>query len=192
MNGNMLSLDPAGRTWTNGYTNGAGIYTRDTFWIVGDSGNIAQFGQNDTVFAKDIYANVAGTPSDERLKTNIEVCKISALSLISRLDFKSFDWIESGAHEKVGLIAQEVEKIDPSLVSENQEVKNINPTRLLWYCVKAIQELAGSAGVSAPQIMAMAADAQEPDMTLDEKKAWIKAVREKYKPIKAEPIKILI
>ena len=193
MNGNMLSLDPAGRTWTNGYTNGAGIYTRDTFWIVGDSGNIAQFGQNDTVFAKDIYANVAGTPSDERLKTNIKGCEINALSLIKRLDFKAFDWIESGGHEKVGLIAQDVEKIDPSLVSVSQEIKNINPTRLLWYCAKAIQELAALSGIGAdaPKIMAMAADPEAPDMTLEEKKAWIKSIREKYKPIKAEPIKML-
>ena len=34
------------------------------------------------------------------------------------MDFKAFDWIESGGHEKVGLIAQDVEKIIPEVVCE--------------------------------------------------------------------------
>lgn len=190
MDGHMLSLDPEGRTWTVGYSNGAGIYTKDTFWIVGDSGNIAQFDKDSVILVKDTYANVVGTPSDERLKTNIVNCDTDALSLIRQLDFKSFDWIENGDHEKVGLIAQEVEKLDPSLVSENKEVKNINPTRLLWYCTKAIQELSMASEISTPKMMRTVINAPTSEMTVDEKKAWIKTIREKYAPVECDPGKM--
>ncbi|MCB5520604.1 tail fiber domain-containing protein, partial [Erysipelatoclostridium ramosum] len=84
-----------------------------------------------------------GEPSDERLKDNITDSTVDALQIITSLQMRAFDWIETDVQEDVGLIAQEVEEIAPELVSENNGIKHINPTRLLWYCVKAIQQLSG-------------------------------------------------
>lgn len=98
---------------------------------------------------------------------------------------RAFDWIETDVHEDVGLIAQEVEEIAPELVSENNGIKHINPTRLLWYCVKAIQQLSGE----LPRTALMKSDE---GMTLDEKKAWIAAIRESQKPVEREPIEFTL
>ena len=185
-NGYTISIDTKGRTWTKGYDNGAAIRTKDTFWIEGGSGDsIAQFRSSDVVIVKDLYANLVGEPSDERLKDNITDSTVDALQIITSLQMRAFDWIETDVHEDVGLIAQEVEEIAPELVSENNGIKHINPTRLLWYCVKAIQQLSGE----LPRTALMKSDE---GMTLDEKKAWIAAIRESQKPVEREPIEFTL
>lgn len=185
-NGYTISIDTKGRTWTKGYEAGAAIRTKDTFWIEGGSGDsIAQFRSSDVVIVKDLYANLVGEPSDERLKDNITDSTVDALQIITSLQMRAFDWIETDVHEDVGLIAQEVEEIAPELVSENNGIKHINPTRLLWYCVKAIQQLSGE----LPRTALMKSDE---GMTLDEKKAWIAAIRESQKPVEREPIEFTL
>ena len=185
-NGYTISIDTKGRTWTKGYDNGAAIRTKDTFWIEDGSGNnVAQFRPNDVIIVKDLYANLVGEPSDERLKDNITDSTVDALQIITSLQMRAFDWIETDVHEDVGLIAQEVEEIAPELVSENNGIKHINPTRLLWYCVKAIQQLSGE----LPRTALMKSDE---GMTLDEKKAWIAAIRESQKPVERDPIEFTL
>ena len=185
-NGYTISIDANGRTWTKGYEAGAAIRTKDTFWIEGGSGDsIAQFRSSDVVIVKDLYANLVGEPSDERLKDNITDSTVDALQIITSLQMRAFDWIETDVHEDVGLIAQEVEEIAPELVSENNGIKHINPTRLLWYCVKAIQQLSGE----LPRTALMKSDE---GMTLDEKKAWIAAIRESQKPVERDPIEFTL
>ena len=56
--------------------------------------------------------------SDSRKKTNIEKLK-GGLDLVSQLEPKRFDWIESGK-PSLGFIAQEVEKLLPELVDTNE------------------------------------------------------------------------
>ena len=85
--------------------------------------------------------------SDIRLKTNIKESKIKALNIINQISFKSFDWRETKkGHEKLGMIAQELEKLEPSFV------KFITPQRgeghyaldmatLSTYNLKATQEI---------------------------------------------------
>lgn len=85
--------------------------------------------------------------SDIRLKTNIKESKIKALNIINQISFKSFDWREAKkGHEKLGMIAQELEKLEPSFV------KFITPQRgeghyaldmatLSTYNLKATQEV---------------------------------------------------
>lgn len=184
-----LALDTRAIAYTEGYTTGAGIRTTGGFWFEGSSGSIASFGQDGCALYGNTYANIVGSPSDERLKDNIADSDTNALDIIQVLDFKEFDWIVSGEHEDVGLIAQEVEQIAPALVSEKDEQKYINTTRLLWYCAKAIQELAGKVGVSAPEIMTMALDDSGVDMTLEEKKEWIEYIKKKYTPVPERPRK---
>lgn len=189
MQAHNLVLDTRAIAYTEGYTTGAGIRTTGGFWIEGNSGSIASFGQDGCALYGDTYANIVGSPSDERLKDNIADSDTNALDIIQVLDFKEFDWIVSGEHEDVGLIAQEVEQIAPALVSEKDEQKYINTTRLLWYCAKAIQELAGNVGVSAPEIMTMSLNDSDADMTLEEKQEWIDYIKKKYTPVPERPRK---
>ena len=60
----------------------------------------------------------------------------------------SFDWKETGVHQPLGLVADDIEKIDPLLVlggGENEDgsmnVKQIDRLLLTEYAIKAIQEL---------------------------------------------------
>lgn len=80
--------------------------------------------------------------SDARLKTNICDCKVNALDILNAIELKQFDWINDGSHESIGVIAQQVEKIAPDLVCEDEKgTKSIKTDKFIWYAIKAIQEL---------------------------------------------------
>lgn len=83
------------------------------------------------------------SPSDIRLKTNIQDTEVkSALDLIDKIDLRSFDWKEDGRHQKIGFIADELEKLDQRLVTGGGDIsKGIDSFYLLAYVVKAVQEL---------------------------------------------------
>ena len=85
--------------------------------------------------------------SDRRLKENIVDCKHKALDYIQQFQFKEYDWKKQEdrpqqAHTKIGLIAQEVQVVDPTLVYENGDTLNLDNLRLTNIALKAIQELA--------------------------------------------------
>ena len=65
-----------------------------------------------------------GSPSDIRLKENIKPIE-SALDKVSKLQGVTFDWKESDSilniKEDIGFIAQDVQKIIPELVRENED-----------------------------------------------------------------------
>lgn len=56
-----------------------------------------------------------------------------------------FTWKETGEYQNIGLIAQELEEINPSLVSnvevEGVEHKIVNYSKLIFYSIKGIQEI---------------------------------------------------
>lgn len=84
--------------------------------------------------------------SDRRLKENIIDCKHKALDYINQFQFKEYDWKKQDdrprpAHTKIGLIAQEVQAVDPTLVYENGDTLNLDNLRLTAIALKAIQEL---------------------------------------------------
>lgn len=86
--------------------------------------------------------------SDVRLKENFGKCEICALEAVQKMPVCSFDWKETGVHQQLGLVADDIEKVDPLLVSgggydENGEMdfKHIDRLLLTEYAVKAIQEL---------------------------------------------------
>ena len=84
--------------------------------------------------------------SDRRLKENIIDCKHNALDYINQFQFKEYDWKKQEdrprpAHTKIGLIAQEVQAVDPTLVYENGDTLNLDNLRLTTIALKAIQEL---------------------------------------------------
>ena len=121
-----------------------GFWNSDVSLDFGGSGN-------------DIYYRYAGKAyglwsiinqhfSDRRLKENIVDCKHNALDYIHQFQFKEYDWKKQEdrsreAHTKIGLIAQEVQEVDPTLVYENGDTLNLDNLRLTTIALKAIQEL---------------------------------------------------
>ena len=65
-----------------------------------------------------------GSPSDKRLKENIKPIE-SALDKVSKLQGVTFDWKKSDSildiKEDIGFIAQDVQKVIPELVRENED-----------------------------------------------------------------------
>lgn len=83
--------------------------------------------------------------SDRRLKRDIVDTDVNAIDRINQLKMVAFDFIKTGKHEEIGLIAQEVEAILPSAISKNPEKEDdylhIDYVAIVPYLIKAIQEL---------------------------------------------------
>jgi phage minor structural protein len=111
----------------------------------GGSGNDIYYSYNGTAYS--LWSVVNQHFSDRRLKENIVDCNHKALDCIHRFQFKEYDWKKQEdrpqqAHTKIGLIAQEVQAVDPTLVYENGDTLNLDNLRLTNIALKAIQELA--------------------------------------------------
>ena len=111
----------------------------------GGSGNDIYYSYNGKAYS--LWTIVNKHFSDRRLKENIVDCRHKALDYIQRFQFKEYDWKKQEdrpqqAHTKIGLIAQEVQAVDPTLVYENGDTLNLDNLRLTNIALKAIQELA--------------------------------------------------
>ena len=111
----------------------------------GGSGNDIYYSYNGKAYS--LWTIVNKHFSDRRLKENIVDCKHKALDYIHQFQFKEYDWKkqedrQKQAHTKIGLIAQEVQVVDPTLVYENGDTLNLDNLRLTNIALKAIQELA--------------------------------------------------
>ena len=111
----------------------------------GGSGNDIYYSYNGKAYS--LWTIVDKHFSDRRLKENIVDCKHKALDYIHQFQFKEYDWKKQEdrprqAHTKIGLIAQEVQTVDPTLVYENGDTLNLDNLRLTNIALKAIQELA--------------------------------------------------
>ena len=86
----------------------------------------------------DVEAN-----SDERLKENVQTID-NALDKVAALRGVYFDLIAKPGNRKVGLIAQEVEKILPEVVSTSDEgigIKSVAYANIVGLLIEAIKEL---------------------------------------------------
>ena len=111
----------------------------------GGSGNDIYYSYNGTAYS--LWSIVNKYFSDRRLKENIIDCQHKALDYIHQFKFKEYDWKKQEdrpqqAHTKIGLIAQEVQAVDSTLVYENGDTLNLDNLRLTTIALKAIQELA--------------------------------------------------
>ena len=85
--------------------------------------------------------------SDERLKENITDVDDGYLELINDIRIRNFDWIDRpNSMKKVGVIAQELEKVIPNVVSKGGDNPNKQPYQVSYptlvpYLIKAVQEL---------------------------------------------------
>ena len=136
-----------GKGSVNGKTTGTiGLWNSDNVSLsFGGSGNDIYYSYNGTAYS--LWSVVNQHFSDRRLKENIVDCKHKALDYIHQFKFKEYDWKKQEdrpqqAHTKIGLIAQEVQAVDPTLVYENGDTMNLDNLRLTNIALKAIQELA--------------------------------------------------
>lgn len=91
---------------------------------------------------------VTVSSSDIRLKKNIRDTEIKALPVINKIRMRQFDWIETGSHQELGFVADELECINPNFASGggydedgSMDVKIVNEFYLLGYLTKAVQEI---------------------------------------------------
>lgn len=136
-----------GKGSVNGKTTGTiGLWNSDNVSLsFGGSGNDIYYSYNGKAYS--LWSVVDQHFSDRRLKENIVDCKHKALDYIQQFQFKEYDWKKQDdrpqqAHTKIGLIAQEVQEVDPTLVYENGDTLNLDNLRLTNIALKAIQELA--------------------------------------------------
>ena len=136
-----------GKGSVNGKTTGTiGLWNSDNVSLsFGGSGNDIYYSYNGTAYS--LWSVVNQHFSDRRLKENIIDCEHKALDYIHQFKFKEYDWKKQEdrpqqAHTKIGLIAQEVQEVDPTLVYENGDTLNLDNLRLTNIALKAIQELA--------------------------------------------------
>ncbi|HEV9595205.1 TPA: phage tail spike protein [Streptococcus pneumoniae] len=136
-----------GKGSVNGKTTGTiGLWNSDNVSLsFGGSGNDIYYSYNGTAYS--LWSVVNQHFSDRRLKENIVDCEHKALDYIQQFRFKEYDWRKQEdrpqqAHTNIGLIAQEVQEVDPTLVYENGDTMNLDNLRLTNIALKAIQELA--------------------------------------------------
>ena len=79
--------------------------------------------------------------SDISLKENIEPLRDS-LDKISKLEGVSFNWkSDQSKVDQIGLIAQEVEKIYPEIIGNNEDIKTVSYISLIAPLIEAVKEL---------------------------------------------------
>ena len=146
INANGIGWMKTGKGSVNGQTTATiGLWNSENVSLdFGGSGNDIYYSYNGTAYS--LWSVVKQHFSDRRLKENIVDCNHKALDYIHQFQFKEYDWKkqedrQKQAHTKIGLIAQEVQEIDPTLVYENGDTLNLDNLRLTTIALKAIQEL---------------------------------------------------
>lgn len=85
------------------------------------------------------YSTVFQSLSDETQKTNLTPI-VNATDTIKQIGGFEFDWVDNG-DKSAGVIAQQLEKILPWLVSENDGIKSVNYSGLIAYLIQSNKEL---------------------------------------------------
>ena len=154
-NGNLfLNRDVRVIAWSSG---GCGIRGGAMSWANNSNTSSVEInGQNKTfkIFnnvAIDIYSDIdmhnwnINNQSDARMKKNIQDCSVNALELLNNIELKEFDWVQTGEHEAVGIIAQQLQEFAPELVKEEKDGHlSIKTLKFVFYLIKAVQELSGN------------------------------------------------
>ena len=85
-----------------------------------------------------VNATDYNSTSDVKLKDNINTIN-NGLEIITSIDPISFNWKENGK-KSYGVIAQDIEKILPELVS-GEDTKHVSYIQLIAFLIAAIKEL---------------------------------------------------
>lgn len=133
---------------TSGGTGTANIgywNAKNVFLSFGGGANDIYYVYNNKYYS--LWQVINRNSSDKRLKKNITISNHKALDYVSQFEFKEYDWIEEEKrpqkpHTNIGLIAQEVQEVDPTLVVENGDSLSLDNLKLTNIALKAIQEIA--------------------------------------------------
>lgn len=139
---------------------GAALYARRT-----NAGVLGVFRNGDDAGYGFAFQNAAGTDagsiywtattttfatsSDVRLKQHIAEAD-DAGALLDALQVRQFDWIQTGAHQRYGMVAQEVLLVAPEAVTVSQDVNGmmgVDFSKLVPMLVKEVQSLRGRVAV---------------------------------------------
>jgi hypothetical protein len=93
--------------------------------------------------------SIISASSDIRLKENVKPTQIkNALDVVNKFGVYEFDWKESGAHQKIGFIADYLQEVDERLAvggdyeeDGTPNYKSVDNFYMQGYIVKALQEL---------------------------------------------------
>ena len=120
--GNIISVGTTNHNWFP-FTNGQNYYSSDVHNFRSASNTVTYMVLNSTSLTASGDIVAYGSPSDKRLKENIKPIK-SALDKVSKLQGVTFNWKKSDSildiKEDIGFIAQDVQKVVPELVRENE------------------------------------------------------------------------
>ena len=138
-----------------------------SFGYVGGAGQYLYFASSGGTKGVNIWN------SDASLKENIVDSDYDAISTIKGLKFRDFDWKESegGHHVDCGVVAQEVETVDSSLVITPPDVTYLNPNyqepskgtksidtgRMVSISAKALQDIIAKVEVLEAKVAALEA-----------------------------------
>ena len=151
--GNLVIVDGSNNTNYGSYTtytstdvdNYAAAPTNKSYHVGKSKSNVFNIVNQDNI---GVYMNTGDTSftstSDERLKHNIQDTKDS-LEKICALQPRKFKWKYNDKPES-GFIAQEIEKVFPEMVDENnlpdgKTIKGVNHSSLLPYILDSLQSL---------------------------------------------------
>ncbi|AQT27772.1 tail fiber protein [Ralstonia phage RS-PI-1] len=105
-------------------------------------------GRTNIIVDATLVSYVQNNVSDRRLKENIQAADRDVLALIDRVKFYSFDWRSNGTHEEHGVIAQQVQSVDPRWVHTPSAGEDplktplgINTFALTLDLLRAVQQL---------------------------------------------------
>ena len=132
---------------TTGFLAGAGQICIETQVSGGDGYYGMWFHNNAGTQTGYIYNNGSSTSyntsSDERLKENI-LDSEDAGALIDNIQVRSFDWKETGEHQRYGMVAQELQTVAPEAVHEPEDadaMMAVDYAVLVPMLIKEIQSL---------------------------------------------------
>lgn len=149
---NLINFNGRGILFATGPTPGQGI----TRMVISKNGNVGIGNSTDSykldvtgdvVARGQVYSSTYGWLSDERLKKNIQPIANPIETLI-QINGKSFDWRKDEFSNRIlpdglqyGMIAQDVEKILPSVVTTMKDgFKTINYSSFTPFIIEAIKE----------------------------------------------------
>jgi hypothetical protein len=104
-------------------------------------------------------AVIYNTTSDQRLKSNIEDAA-PVLEKLMGVPVRQYDWTEGDLHQDYGFVAQELEPLLSGVVTkgkEDEDMWQMDYSRLTPHLVKAIQELKAIVDTQAAKIAALEA-----------------------------------
>ncbi len=114
----------------------------ENMYLDGTALNVKNLAGGATTLSVDASGNIIRTPSDARLKRNVENIQ-SPLGKVMQLRGVTYNWIDTakmGTQREMGFLAQELEKVVPEVVSSGGEYKSVNYPVLTALLTEAVKE----------------------------------------------------